>query len=88
MIHSDSRKVARHVLDSESTSMAKKRMQPVTERSAWTAQELAADSAWCHMLLPSEVKELHVATEAAQSAGLQVTLNRVACTRGTEPSPP
>lgn len=51
--------------------MHHKRMKPVTERSAWRAEELARDSSWIHVLTDGECDELAHATHAVQSKGLR-----------------
>jgi len=50
--------------------MSSMRMEPITERSVWTARELAADPAWQHTLSAAEIEELDAATRAACAGGL------------------
>ena len=50
--------------------MHRKRTKPITERSAWRADELARDSRWIHELSDDEREELARATHAVRSRGL------------------
>lgn len=51
--------------------MTAMRLQPVTERSAWNAAELAADPAWRHELSTPEIEELDRATRQARARRLR-----------------
>ncbi len=63
--------MARPAVPTSMTQQAKpKRLQPVTERSAWLPQELAADSNWIHVLTETEREELARASADAMRRGL------------------
>lgn len=46
--------------------------RPVTEPSAWTSAELAADDGWIYRLRPADVAELEAAVEAVRAKGLKL----------------
>jgi hypothetical protein len=50
--------------------MHTKRTDPITERSAWTAADLAADPSWQYTMSADEVEELDRATRTALAEGL------------------
>ncbi|MCB1742036.1 MAG: TauD/TfdA family dioxygenase [Gammaproteobacteria bacterium] len=51
--------------------MQMKRLEPVEERSVWTAADLAADPSWRHRLSAAEIEELDQATRRAIAGGLK-----------------
>ena len=51
--------------------MTERRTTPVTERSAWSAAELAADPAWRHVLTGAEQAELADAVARVRARGLR-----------------
>ena len=51
--------------------METRRMQPVTERSTWQAQELGADETWRYTLSGTDLNELEDATALACANGLR-----------------
>ena len=46
-------------------------MRPARDPAGWTAGEMAATDAWCHMLTDRERAEVHAAVDAVSARGLE-----------------